>query len=111
MIEREVIEFVAAADWTDDCRIRIQLRKPVAKLTISEAKAFRSELDRAIAEAERGHADLMREIEPAAVDQVAHISPDCHAGKHPLHQDEAWDAVADVEVPCECPCHTAGAAS
>lgn len=68
VIEREVIEFVAAADWTDDCRVRVELKKRVTKLTIAEAKAFRSELDAAIAEAERGSDLLRRDVEPVAVD-------------------------------------------
>ncbi|WP_431863000.1 hypothetical protein [Microbacterium algeriense] len=75
MIEREVIEFVAAVDFTDDCQVRIELKEPTAELTITEAKAFRSELDRAIAEAERGHADLIRDIQAAAVD-VQHVHPE-----------------------------------
>lgn len=68
MIEREVIEFVAAADWTDDCRIRIELRKRVTKLTIAEAKALRTELTVAIGEASRGADDLRHEQAPAAFD-------------------------------------------
>lgn len=68
MIEREVIEFVAAADWTDDCRIRIELAKRVTKLTPTEARAFRAELDAAIAEAERGAEELRHEHEPAPFD-------------------------------------------
>lgn len=107
-IERNIIEFVAAADWTDDCRIRVELKKRVTTLTPSEAREFRAELDAAIAEADRGVADLLRDVEPARFDllgQAELLSPDCRAGKHPLHQDEAWDDVADVEVPCQCPCH------
>lgn len=111
MIEREVIEFVAAADFTDDCQIRIELKEPTAELTITEARAFRTELDRAIAEAERGHADLIREIQPEPVDLIdVHLSPDCSAGKHPTWQDGAWDDDADVEVECQCPCHAAARA-
>ena len=103
MIEREVIEFVAAADWTDDCRIRIQLRKPVTKLTISEAKAFRSELDTAIAEAERAADDLRREHEPAAFD-VQHIHPECVAGKC-SNCDGQTLTITDEWVPCAHVCH------
>lgn len=108
MIEREVIEFVAAADFTDDCRVRVELRKRVTTLTTTEARAFRSELDRAIAEAERGADELRHDHHPAAVDMLdAHLSPDCRAGKHPTWQDGAWDDEADVEVECQCPCHAA----
>lgn len=73
MIEREVIEFVAAADWTDDCRVRVELKKRVTKLTIAEAKAFRSELDAAIVEAERGADLLRRDVEPFGFD-TAHAA-------------------------------------
>lgn len=48
----------------------------------------------------------------ATVSGGEHLSPDCAAGKHPASwRDMAWDDVADVEVPCECSCHTAGAAA
>lgn len=70
MIEREEIRFIAAADWTDDCRIRLELKKRVTKLTITEAKAFRSELDVAIAEASIGADDLRHEHESAAFDVI-----------------------------------------
>lgn len=70
MIEREEIRFVAAADWTDDCRIRVELRKRVTKLTIAEAKALRTELDAAIAEASTGADELRHEHEPAAHDLI-----------------------------------------
>lgn len=103
MIEREVIEFVAAADWTDDCRIRLELKKRVAKLTIAEAKAFRSELDRAIAEAERGADELRHEHDPAACD-VQHIHPECVAGKCG-NCDGQTLTIADEWVPCAHQCH------
>lgn len=113
MIERDIREFVAAADWTDDCRIRVELKKRVTTLTPTEARYFRAELDAAIAEAERGASELIRDVEPAAHDLAGRepISPDCAAGKHPVHPDEAWDDVADVEVPCACPCHAEEAAA
>lgn len=103
MIERQVIEFVAAADFTDDCRIRLQLRKPVAKLTISEAKALRSELDRAIAEAERGADELRHEHDPAAFD-VQHIHPECVAGKCG-NCDGLTLTITDEWVQCGHHCH------
>lgn len=112
MIEREVIEFVAAADWTDDCRIRIELKNPVTKLTIAEERAFRRELDAAIDEAARGADELQHEQAPAPVDLVERMSPDCAAGKQPAGwQDMAWSDALDAEVLCECPCHHAGAAT
>lgn len=53
MIEQEVIEFVAAADWTDDCRVRLELKKRVTTLTISQARALIRELEAAADEAEQ----------------------------------------------------------
>lgn len=67
-VEREIIEFVAAADFTDDCRIKLELKRRVTTMTIAEAKEFRRELDKAIAEASRGADELRHENEPAAVD-------------------------------------------
>lgn len=107
MIEREVIEFVAAADWTDDCRVAVQMRKRRQLFTISEAKAFRSEFDRAIAEAERGADELWREHEPAAFD-LQHIHPECVAGKCGNCDGETM-AADDSMVPCEHHCHGEGA--
>jgi len=68
MITRDVQRAIAGADFTDDCLVAIWLRKRATKLTITEAKAFRSELDAAIAEAERGAEELYRVGEPAAFD-------------------------------------------
>lgn len=103
MIEREEIRFVAAADWTDDCRIRVELRKRSTTLTIAEAKALRSELDRAIAEAERGADDLRHEHEPAAFD-VQHIHPECAAGKCG-NCDGQTLTITDEWVLCAHHCH------
>lgn len=33
------------------------------------------------------------------------ISPDCKAGKHPVHPDEAWDDEKDEITECRCECH------
>ncbi|MGF3055635.1 hypothetical protein [Microbacterium sp. YY-01] len=53
VIEQDVIEFVAAADWTDDCRVRVELKKRVATLTISQARALADEITAAATEAEK----------------------------------------------------------
>ena len=111
MIEREEVRFVAAADWTDDCRVTVELRKRRTTLTVTEARVLVEELRTAIAEAERGAVELAHGVEPAAFDQLELLSPDCRAGKHPMHPDEAWDDAADVEVPCTCACHAEGAAA
>lgn len=34
------------------------------------------------------------------------LSPDCREGKHPFHQDEAWDDEMDTQVLCACHCHS-----
>jgi len=103
MIEREEIRFVGAADWTDDCRIRIVMRKRVTKLTIAEAKALRSELDVAIAEASIGAGDLRHEHEPAPFD-VIHVHPECVAGKCG-NCDGQTLTITDEWVPCAHHCH------
>lgn len=105
MIEREVIEFVAAADWTDDCRVRVELRKRVTKLSIEEAVLFRAELDAAIAEAQRGADQLRHEHELAAVDRIGiAVHPECVAGKCGNCDGETM-AADDSMVPCEHSCH------
>lgn len=105
MIEREEIRFIAAADWTDDCRVRVELRKRVTTLTIAEAKALRSELDTAIAEASAGAEQLLRPVETASFD-VAILSPDCGAGnKHRACIGTAWDMSRDEVTNCTCECH------
>lgn len=108
MIMREVVEFVGEADFTDDCRVKVWMRKRRSTLTVTEAKALRAELDKAIGEAERGLADLLRTTEPFGFDMVELLSPDCKVGKHPAGWvDTAWDDAADAEVPCQCACHDA----
>lgn len=132
MIDEEHIRFVAAADVTDDCRVEVQLRKRRMSLTASQARHLSSELLRAAGEAESAASELVRPIVGCGIDMLGqlpprimsqveevaaeigaelvtldHLSPDCRADKHPTWHDDAWDAVADVEVPCECPCHTA----
>lgn len=103
MIEREEIRFIAAADWTDDCRVRIELRKRTMTLTIAEAKALRSELDVAIAEACIGADDLRHEHEPSAFD-VIHVHPECAAGKCG-NCDGQTLTITDEWVPCAHLCH------
>lgn len=128
MIEEQHIRFVAAADVTDDCRVEVQLRKPRQALTPSQARELAAEIIQAAGHAERAAQELRHEHVTSRfdlVDQVQEVvaeigatvilndllSPDCRAGKHPTWHDEAWDIATDVEVPCECPCHTDGAAA
>lgn len=128
MIEEQHIRFVAAADVTDDCRVEVHLRKPRQALTPSQARELAAEIILAAGHAECAAQELLHEHEPARFDLVGQvqevaaeigatvivndlISPDCRAGKHPSWHDDAWDVAADVEVPCECPCHTDGAAA
>lgn len=110
MIEREVIEFVGAVDFTDDCRVTVEMRKRRSTLTVTEAKQLRAELDAAIGEAERGLADLLRPTEPFGFDRV-HISPDCRDEKHRACIGRAWSVVLDDEVLCDCTCHVEAVAA
>lgn len=104
MIEREVIQFVAAADWTDDCRVRVELKKRITKLTPTEARAFRTELDAAISEAEKAAEELRHEHQPARFDVIP-VHPECVAGKC-ANCDGQTMAADDSMVPCEHFCHT-----
>lgn len=141
MIKEQQVRFVAAADYTDECRVDVRMRRKHMDLSPAQALAFAGELTDAAHAARRALASVVRPVEAAvfdllgdtrgmlpprmvrqveeiAVDMGAtivkgqHLSPDCRAGKHPAGWvDSAWDDEADVEVPCECPCHTAGAAA
>lgn len=134
-IEETVTRLVADIDWTDECEVLLHLRKRTNRLTPTQARLIASALTRSADAAERAAASAVRPVVPSGIDLLGslessivrakgqvreiaaeqgatvvgaeHLSPDCKAGKHPLHQDEAWDDAADVEVPCECPCHTA----
>ncbi|GAA3948116.1 hypothetical protein [Microbacterium soli] len=76
MIEREEIKFLAAADFTDDCRVSVQLRKRRTTMTVPEARAFRRELDVAIGEASRAADDLLhRDVPPAGFDMLLGPEP------------------------------------
>lgn len=109
-VEREIIEFVAAADFTDDCRVRVELKKRVTTMTVPEAKAFWSELDVAIREAETAAGELLVMSPPARFD-VAHVSPDCAAGKCGACIGTAWDFDADKLTGCTHECHVEAVAA
>lgn len=70
IVMRAVEQPIAVIDWTDDCRVKLSMRKARMKLTIPEAKLLRSHLDVAIAEASIGADDLRHEHEPAAFDLI-----------------------------------------
>lgn len=110
MIEREEIRFVAAADYTDDCRVTVELRKRRMTVTITEAEQLRAELDAAICEAKAGAEGLLLMSPPARFD-VAHISPDCRDGKCGACVGTAWDVDADDLTGCTCACHTEAVAA
>lgn len=123
MIEEESIRFVAAADWTDECRVDVRMRRKHMDLSAAQARQFAAELVGAAEQAERAGNEAVRPVEAARFDllgqvtsiadeigatiEVEHLSPDCKAGKHPgpAWLDSAWDNGADIEVPCSCPCH------
>lgn len=71
MIERQVTEFVAAADWTDECEVRLTTRKRrETVMAPSDARDLAAELVRAADEAERAAERLSRPTETAAFDLV-----------------------------------------
>lgn len=124
-IEETVTRLVADIDWTDECEVLLHLRKRTTRLTPAQARQIASALTRSAEAAERAAASAVRPVRVAGFDMVEqvkeiaaehgavilpaeHLSPDCAAGKHSTSatwQDSAWDDVADVEVPCQCPCH------
>lgn len=110
MIEREEIRFVAGADYTDDCRVTVELRKRRMTLTVSEAESLRAELDSAIGEASKAMDDLLVMSPPARFD-VAHLSPDCRDGKCKACIGTAFDFDTDELTGCTCECHTEAVAA
>lgn len=76
---------MAAADYTDDCRVRVELRKRRVTLTISEARALAVEIMQAIAEAEKGADELIRDVAPERFDRlpVPPIPPELVANEVP----------------------------
>lgn len=106
MIEEQHTRFVAAADFTDECTVRVELRRRKVTMTAPQARELAAELIQAATEAERGSADLLREGELAAHDQLVHLSPECEDQfKHRACIGRAWSTAADAEVMCECTCH------
>jgi hypothetical protein len=69
-IEETVTRFVAAADWTDDCRVIAHMRKRSMDLSAAQAREFAAELVDAAEHAERAAASAVRPVEPAAVDMI-----------------------------------------
>lgn len=109
MIKEEHIRFVAAADVTDDCRVKVQLRKQRQTLTASQSRSLAAELVRAAGEAEKAAAELLHVHEPASFDVVI-LSPDCRDGnKHRACVGTAWDMGRDELTNCTCHCHEGSA--
>lgn len=105
MIEQQITEFVAAADWTDDCRVRVELKRRTTTMLASQARALAAEIIQAADEAERASRAAERIPEPAQFD-VAILSPDCGAGeKHRACIGTAWDLDKDQLTNCTCACH------
>lgn len=109
MIEREVVQFVAEADWTDDLDVVLTTAgkrgKPrTTPLSASEARDLATELIQAADEVDRASGVLTRPTAVAAFD-VAHVSPDCSAGKCAACIGTAWDHDADEMTNCTHSCH------
>lgn len=131
-LEEQVTRLVADVDWSDECEVVLHVRKRSMRLTPDQARRIAEALTRCADEADRAADGAVRPVAAQPFDvlgpwrgQVKAIadeigatvirpeppmSPDCREGKHPVaHHDTAWDDVADVEVPCGCPCHAAHA--
>lgn len=106
MIEQQITEFVAAADWTDDCRVTVELKQRRTTLDVAQARELAAEIIQAADEAERASRAAERVPEPASFD-VAILSPDCipSVGKHHACVGTAWDMGADELTNCTCECH------
>lgn len=103
MIEQQITEFVAAADWTDDLRVRVELKKRITTLTITQARELAAELVAAADTAESA-SDERTQPENAGFD-VEHIGRDCADGKHTACIGDAWSVKDDAPTPCTCHCH------
>lgn len=104
MIEETVTRFVAAADWTDDCKVEIQVRKKRTILNVAQARDFAEEVLRAADTAES--ASNVRTVPShAGFDSIEHLGPDCRDGKHSACVGDAWSVADDAATPCTCPCH------
>lgn len=104
VIEEESIRFVAAADWTDECRVDVRMRRKHMDVSAAQAREFAAELVEAAEAAEKAAGEAVRPVTPAAFDVVA-ISPDCREGKHFACMVRAWDDITDSEVSCSRSCH------
>jgi hypothetical protein len=109
-IEETVTRVVADADWTDECTVVLRMRRKQTEMTVADAITFAGQIVEAASAALDAAQDALHPIEPASIDLLELMSPDCKAGKHPASwQDMAWSDALDAEVPCQCPCHTAAA--
>jgi hypothetical protein len=104
IIEEESIRFVAGADITDDCRVESVQRRRRMFFTPSQAREHAHALLRYAEEADRAARELAPPTAPFAFD-VAHISPDCSAGKCAACIGTAWDHDADEMTNCTHECH------
>jgi hypothetical protein len=122
MIEEQQTRFVAAADYTDECRVDVRMRRKHMDISAAQAREFARELVEAAELAESAAESAVRRVEPFAMDMLGDFSvavglspvpetflhPECVAGKcgncdgNVLSIDDRW-------VPCSHHCHTAGA--
>lgn len=110
MIEQQITEFVAAADYTDDCRVVVELKRRRVTLNVAQARELAGEIIQAAEEAERASRAAERLPEPLQVD-IAILSPECGPeGKHAACIGTAWDMDKDRLTNCTCACHEGSAA-
>ena len=107
-IEETLTRFVAAADWTDDCRVIVRVRRKSTLLSAAEARELAQELLQAAWNAEDAAADAVHPVEASRFD-TEHLHPECIAGKCGNCDGEVL-TLTDEWVPCAHLCHEDGAA-
>lgn len=76
MIEEQQTRFVAAADWTDECRVDVRMRRKHMDLSASQAREFARELVDAAEQSERAADGAVRPVaaSPFDIDWVSRAS-------------------------------------
>ncbi|MFE2772268.1 hypothetical protein [Microbacterium resistens] len=112
-IEETVTRFVAAADWTDDCRVIVRVRRKSTLLSAAEARELAQELLQAAWNAEDAAAGAAHPVEASRFDAVSVkycasqsgdnflcTQPEGHEGVHVVRADPfsapfaAWGGAA-----------------
>lgn len=108
-IVREVEQTLAAADWTDQFRVELRVRRKVTELNIEQARGLAAELLSAAESAANALTDMISD-RPALAHSfdLAPMCRDCAEGKHTACIGSAFvERGPDVDE-VECGCSRAG---